>query len=425
MRILSARSLLILAAAAIAPACGGVSAAQIAVNERVEADGGTPVDVHLLVQPEHARSERRFLRAAAATIAMHCRWLGPQPHAALTIVDPVWRASAASGPDGTVVLGRTPWWTTTTAMAPEIATTRAVSRWYWTSLVDTAALPPWFVDGLAEFGARRVVASLFEQENLPPGYAFVEERYFGRFVPLRIRVRLLPETDGDPMPAYRASPRVAPPAADASGDAALSLRAKTVLALGTLERWVGRPVFDQIAAAFVRDSRGRRPTLDDFRRVASDVSGQDLTWFFGEAFESPRVFDYSVERLTSEPDRNGGFETTVVARRYGDAMFTGSSATPIAGFERGRGIALRVTFADGTQRTDYWDGRAAEKIFGYHSRDRAVSAAVDPDRTLLLDLEQGNNSKTIGRPREGAATRWAGRYMIWLENLLLTVAALA
>ena len=52
---------------------------------------------------------------------------------------------------------------------------------------------------------------------------------------------------------------------------------------------------------------------------------------------------------------------------------------------------------------------AAEKIFGYHSRDRASSAAVDPDRTLLLDLEQSNNSKTIGLPRGSAATRWAKR----------------
>ena len=65
-----------------------------------------------------------------------------------------------------------------------------------------------------------------------------------------------------------------------------------------------------------------------------------------------KIFDYGVERLVSEPEASGGFATRVVARRYGDARFTGSSATPVGGFEAGRGMALLVTFADGQQQID-------------------------------------------------------------------------
>jgi hypothetical protein len=197
-----------------------------------------------------------------------------------------------------------------------------------------------------------------------------------------------------------------------------------VLVLGTLDRRLGRPVFDAAIASFVASSRGTTPTLEDFERTASGVSGQDLSWFFDAAVRSSDVYDYGIERLISEPTPDGAFETTVVARRHGEAQFTGSSAQPVGDYESGRGVAVLVTFADGQRQTDYWDGRSREKTLRYHSAARAVSAVVDPERTLLLDLQQTNNSKTLN-PRGGtAATRWAGRHMLWLENLLLCYASL-
>ncbi len=50
-----------------------------------------------------------------------------------------------------------------------------------------------------------------------------------------------------------------------------------MLSLETLERWVGRPVFDQLIVQFVRESRSSLATLADFERIATEVSGQDLT----------------------------------------------------------------------------------------------------------------------------------------------------
>jgi hypothetical protein len=386
--------------------------------------GLPPVDVRLSIQPEHGRARQRYVRAALATLKAQSEWLGPLPQQSLTIVDPPWRGSPNTIADDAVELDRTPWWSATASMAPELVTARAVSRRFWTALVDTRALPPWFVNGLAEQAARRVTASLFEQENLPPGFAFYEERYFGRFIPRAQRIRLLPEIDGDPLLAYRANPAAKVAPAPRSTAESRRLEAKSVLMLGTLDRWVGRPVYDQIVAQFVRASRSTRPTLADFTRTARDVSGQDLTWLFDEAFRSSRVFDYGVESLKSEPDAGGAFATTVVARRYGDALFTGSSAEPVGGFESGRGIALLVVFADGQQRIDYWDGRNGAKTFHYRSPAPAVSATVDPDRILLFDLHQTNNSLTVAPQAGAAASKWAGRYMIWLEDLLLSYAAL-
>lgn len=409
MNILPARSLTAFGALALAVSCGGgarsgevrLKADTTAGVVRVERTGQPAIEISLRIQPEHERARERYARAATATLNNLGDWLGPFPRTSLTIVDPAWHGSPAPA-DEAVVLARTPWWSTTTSMAPELATTRAVSRHVFATLVDARSLPPWFVDGLAEYASRRIVAALFELENLPPGYALFEGRFVDGFVPLSIRVRLLTES--------------------ATGAGGREMR--TFLLLGTLERWLGRPVLDQIVAEFVRAPRTSPATVDDFARTASEVSGQDLAWLFDEALGSSRGFDYGVGNLESVRAADGVFETSVIARRVGDAQFPGAGAAPVGPFESGRGLALRVMFEDGQQRTDYWDGRSAEKTFRYRSPARAVSAAIDPDHLLLLDVKQTNNSVTLAPQAGVAASRWAARWLPWLEHALLNVAAL-
>ena len=378
---------------ALAVACGG--AAPIELHERVGADDRPPVDVRVRVQSEHRRDADRYLRAAVATLSTCERWLGPFPHPSLTVIDPG-RQAIPSSPGDAVVLERTPWWSTPHALMAEVVTARGVSRRYWSDRFHAGAQSSPLVDALAEYTARRAVVPLFGQLNNPPGYAFLETRYFGGLVPRFVRVRRLPETD------------------DASN---------ALLALGTLERWLSRPVFDQAVAELVRSSRGAVPALDDFERVASDVSGQNLSWFFDQALRSNAAIDYGIARLASERQPDGSYLTRVVARRYGDGVFTGTSAPRVGAFESGRGLTLRITFADGPPISDHWDGRDREKTFSYRG-PAAVSAEIDPDHVVLLDRRRANNGRALASQGAGAATRWAGRWMVWMQDLVLTYASL-
>jgi hypothetical protein len=49
-----------------------------------------------------------------------------------------------------------------------------------------------------------------------------------------------------------------------------------------------------------------------------------------------------------------------------------------------------------------------------------VSAEVDPDRVLLLDLNVTNNSRTLAPRHREAATKWAAIWLVWLQDLLMT-----
>ena len=392
------------------------------MRRRLESPGAPPIDLRINLQPAHRGQAPRYVAAATSALRQTDQWLGPWPHPLLTIVDPSWRGPSAAADADAVVLDRTPWWSSTTAMTPELAVARALARRRWSEALPGDDLPTWFVAGLAEFTARRAVSPLFEADNLSPGYAFLELRFFGGFVPRFARVRLLAQTDGEPVTAYRANPGVS--AAAAAPDDVRALAAKTVLALGTLERWLGRPTFDQVIGQFAKDSRVERPSIATFAQIASDVSAQELSWFFDEVFGSSSTFDYGVEQLTSEPEQVGQFVTTVTLRRHGAARFTGSSAPPIGPFEAGRGVSLLVQFADGQLRTESWDGRAVQRVFRYHSPARAASAMVDPERTLLLDVDRTNNSMTLAPMTRIASSNWALRWMAWLEHALLTYAAL-
>jgi hypothetical protein len=399
------------------------STAPVDVVARVEQAPDPPVSLRIVIRSEHARDAERYLQGASSAVRECVKAVGRFDTRELTLVDRESRGPQP-GPD-VVALDRVPRWTMATSMAPELAAARGVSRRCWSSAFDSSALPPWFVDGFAEWTARRAVAPIFERMNNPPGFAFLEERYFAAFVPRFVRIRLMSETDGAPVTAYRARRALGVDPRSASPGDRDALAGKMLLTLGTLERWVGRPVFDEIVAEFVRVGKERAPQLADFERVASSASSQQLGWFFDQAFRSSGRFDYGVDALASEPDSEGAFVTTVIVRRYGEAQFTGASGPRIGGFDNGRGVSLRLAFADGQQRTDWWDGRDLRRTFRYRSPAPVVSATIDPERVLLLDLERTNNSRTLA-PRQGAAaTRWATIYLHWLEHLLLSYASLA
>jgi hypothetical protein len=421
IRILSTRSTLAICLGITLASCSG-RPSPIAVHASVEIPRQQPVDVRLALQPEHERDADRYVNAAVEALKTCVAIAGPPDVHVIALTDRSWnpREASASG----AAIDPVPWWTTVAAMAPELAVARAVSHRCLSAAMDARNLPSWFVDGLAEFMTRRAVVPIFERGSNPPGYAMLEQRYFAGFVPRFVRIRLMPETDGEPVAAFRANQRVDARAPLTAPSNQQALAGKMVVALGTLERWVGRPVFDALVLQFVLESKGRAPRLADFERVASEVSGQRLSWFFDQVFRSTGMFDYGVEPLASEPDADGGFVTTVTARRYGDAIFSGASGDRISGFDNGRGITFRIAFADGQKRTDWWDGRDERRTFRYRSPARAVSVIVDPDRVLLLDLHQTNNSRTFTPRAAAAATRWASIYLPWLEHLLLSYVSL-
>jgi hypothetical protein len=174
----------------------------------------------------------------------------------------------------------------------------------------------------------------------------------------------------------------------------------------------------------------KHPQPQDFFAVLDEVTGKDHKWFIDEVYTSSNTFDYAIDRLSSEAvktrglaegsENTGGlrfqevtekdtFRTTVVARRLEAGRFP---------------VDVLVTFANGEQAREKWSGQGRWTVFTFDKPSRAVSAHIDPERVLLLDTNYTNNSRTMEPASDRAATKWSLRWMVWLQDLLMTWAFL-
>ncbi len=76
---------------------------------------------------------------------------------------------------------------------------------------------------------------------------------------------------------------------------------KTALWLATLERMLGWETTQKILATHFARGAFKHPTPEQFFAIATEVSGQDLTWFFDAVHRSSATFDYAVASVTSTP----------------------------------------------------------------------------------------------------------------------------
>jgi hypothetical protein len=183
----------------------------------------------------------------------------------------------------------------------------------------------------------------------------------------------------------------------------------------------------KVLSIFFSRWRFGHPQPNDFFQVLNDVTGKDHAWFIDQVYNSSNTFDYAIDRLTSEPIETRGFaegaeglrfqentakdlfRTTVVVRRLAAGQFP---------------VDVLVTFSNGEQAREKWEGRGRWAVFTFDRSAKAVSAQVDPERVLLLDTFYTNNSKTTEPARDQAATRWSLRWMVWLQDLFMTYAFL-
>ena len=68
-----------------------------------------PVDMRLLLQPEHEGQEERHFAATRATLRYYGEWFGPYPYGHITIVDPAWQSGAGGMEYPTLFTAGTRW----------------------------------------------------------------------------------------------------------------------------------------------------------------------------------------------------------------------------------------------------------------------------------------------------------------------------
>jgi hypothetical protein len=384
-----------------------------------------PVEMRLLLQPEHVGQEARHFDATRTALRYYGEWFGPYPYGRITIVDPAWQSGAGGMEYPTLFTAGSRWLVPSGVMDPEGVTIHEAGHQFWYAIVGNNEFEDaWMDEGFNTYSTGRAT-----ETNPKYRVNYYAQRYFGGFVPWVFKdITISRAIDENGLSSYRASAKSDAPATPSylyypATGGGLSY-SKTALWLHTLERYLGWPLFQRVLATYFDRWAFKHPKPEDFFAIVNEVTGRDLTWYFDQVHRSSNVFDYGVDLVQSVPaegagltERNGKlelmppptgpamFRTTVVVRRYGEALFP---------------VDIDVVFRNGERVKERWTGRDRWKAFTYERPVLADYAVVDPARTLLLDINYTNNSYSTRPKADAAAEKWTLKWMVWLQDALLT-----
>ena len=403
------------------------------VRRRFDHPGLKSVDIRLLYQPEHQGQVDRHFRATETALKTYGLWYGEYPYGHLTVIDPAWKSGAGGMEYPTLFTCGTRYFNPAGGGSPEGVTIHETGHQFWYGLVGNNEFEhAWLDEGINTFSTARTLDMAYGKRAYTSRFfrgffpVMVPEIQLGRILNSR-RHRYLPAARGEVQarPSYRYHPST-------SGATSYT---KTALWLLALERRLGWDVLKQILSTFFENSRFRHPEPEDFFQVANQVSGQDLAPFFEQVFHGDRVFDYSVESVSSVKvetkgyvDKEGQFlllaevpdsqnseerstlyETTVLFRRLGDGILP-------------QDVLLR--FEDGEEFRTQWDGKHPWKLYRLVKPSKLSYATVDPDQKTPLDINFTNNSRRLQPQATLPSTKWTLKWLIWLQDYLQTVLAL-
>jgi hypothetical protein len=203
--------------------------------------------------------------------------------------------------------------------------------------------------------------------------------------------------------------------------------------LTTLERMIGRPAMDSTMKTFFRRWRFKHPCGRDFTAVFNEIVppmthdrfGKNLDWYFDQVLYGTGVCDYELTSIRNEDVEPRGRGEGGAAADTGfspsnennpPARIFSSTVTVSRLGEITLPVTLRVSFEDGSEVTEQWDGRPRTTTFHYQRTARVVRAVVDPDHVLAIDIDFNNNSKTL-EPPTSPIWKYTAKVLFWLQNI--------
>ncbi|MFQ5707622.1 MAG: M1 family metallopeptidase [bacterium] len=401
------------------------------------------VDIRVLMQPDHADQGPRHVAAAKVAIEHFQNWYGDYPFPNLTVVDPRRGAMGSAGMEyPTLITAGTFYGLPEGLRMVENVIIHEFGHNYWYHLLASNEFEEsWMDEGINTYTEIQIIHDAYG----PVGDTIdllgikINDLQFQRW-------RYMGSANLDPM--VRRSWEYY-----SGGSYGTNSYSKPGVVLTTLQNYLGKETMQKVMRAYVARWRFKHPRTRDFIDVANEVAGEDLSWFFDQAFFSNAVLDYSVDRVfskkvkkdrgydytrsvteedslasdgevsdqekaaappASEPTSNGRsdsvtqtkaptlYSSGVYVRRLGDFKFP---------------VDVEVVFANGDTIREKWDGQALWKKFRYTKPAKLVSAIVDPEGKIPLDVNFTNNSRTVKRERLGA-NKLSTRWLFWMQFLL-------
>ncbi len=387
------------------------------------------VDIRVLMQPDHVDQGPRHLEAAKISVAYFQDWYGDYPFPNLTVVDPRRGAGGSGGMEYPTLITAG----TTYGLPEGIRTVELViihefgHNYFYHLLASNEFEESWLDEGINTYAEMKIMNA----EYGPRG---------DMIDLLGIKINDTELQRGQ----YMNGPDLDPMLRNSweyysRASYGINSYAKPGVVLTTLENYLGADVMQKIMRTYIERWRFKHPKTQDFIDVANEVSGQNLDWFFQQAVYSRAVLDYAVTHVASKKVKEpSGFDFNISTRNAHTGFMVDEPADVMAdtmdtSVDDGEAeyhsiiklrrigefkmpVEINVIFKDGEVKQERWDGESLWKRYDYKTKSPAVSAVVDPENKLLLDVNFTNNSQSADSNGKGAA-KLSIRWMFWMQFL--------
>jgi len=387
------------------------------------------VAIRILMQPDRVALVDRYLSSARIVMGYLQDWIGDYPYPNLTIIDPRRGALNSGGmeyptlfstvglygmPDGIRMI--------------EGTNIHEAAHGYWQHMVASNEFEEaWLDEGLTTYSEAKILNDVYgptgDMVDLW-GIKINDDAVF--------RGQYLAYADRDPIVRN---------AWDfySSFSYAINSFYHPATMLFTLENYFGKDTMQQIMRTYFERWRFKHPHTQDFIDVVNEVSGQNMDWFFDQALHTNAVLDYTVSWISSKKvDSAKGFDFTIEPfetktsdsnedAEADDTADADDEEEPEAQYlnrvkVRRLGtfvfpVEVEIEFDDGEIVREQWDGRDPWTEFRYVRPAKLVSATVDPDRKVRLDVNFTNNSRSLESKGYGVA-RTSLRTLFWAQFMM-------
>ena len=405
------------------------------------------VDIRVLMQPDHKSQGERHLEAAKVAVEYFQNWYGDYPYPNLTVVDPRRGAGGSGGMEyPTLITAATAYGIPEGLRMVEMVIIHEFGHNFWYGMVASNEFEEaWLDEGINSYSENQIIA-----EHYGPTGDMIDTWGIKMNDQHLQRISYIFEPDIDPVVQNSWDYY-------SFGSYGTNSYHKPSLMLTTLQNYLCKETMQQVMRTYFERWKFKHPKTQDFIDVANEISGQDLKWFFNQALFTTNVLDYSVDRVfTRKIKKEKGYDLTLSILKQDttttdstefqitvdsisqdiniDSVSLESDSTDTAETKKEQkmyysGVDVRrqgdfkfpveiaITFENGEIIHEQWDGQGLWKKFRYTKPSKLVSATVDPDNKIPIDVNFTNNSRTVKSQSKGV-NKLAVRFLFWMQFLL-------
>jgi hypothetical protein len=389
------------------------------------------VKVILLSQPQHDNMIERYFTATFNALRYFGEWYGEYPYETVTVVDPANDSRSGGMEYPTLFTGGTNMFSPVEQSSPEGVTVHEFGHQFWYALVGNNEFEEaWLDEGFNTYSTDRVMRAAYKP--FKPVYTFFGGAGAANWVGIPFVFHEIDQTglvsENTALRRTGKNDIMMRKGWEYYQTYGLNSYTKPGLSLMMLERYLGEEMMYRVMRTYHFRYRFKHPTSQDFINTVNEVSGKNMNWLFENTWFSSNTFDYSIDNIANKSippptgifNINGGAKDTTWAMKYG-----GAYECEVIVKREGEAIApvdVLVTFENGDQKHEQWDGQYRWKKFTYYSDSKIRSAVVDPDHKLVMDINWNNNSKVLRGPgfQSLAARKLASKFLLWVQTYLET-----